>query len=797
MPATLPALVLAVAAVASTPPEASTQPPDTGPWPAKVSQSLLAAAAAGGSVTCLVTWRPGTADEWQPLAAERAASLARDAAVLEGEYRALGLTVLRRYRHFPVLKVNLPGTAIEALAADQRVRSVTAIRRLRALDSEGASLMNVPAVVAMGYNGAGVGVAVLDTGVDYTHSELSPGGTDAAAKTVTLYDVVDGDDDPMDEEGHGTAVAGIVAGKVYGVAKSARIVAVRVLDENGEGDSDTLLAGLDRVADSVAAGNPYNIKAINLSLGGYADDWPPASGSCDDLDPATESALAALADAGVLTLAASGNGGCSDGVAWPACLSSAVAVGAVYDEKICLAPGPFGSCLPGGDKASWSEGQCTPSGCSDTTEKDRIACYTDSGDKLEVFAPSFAAETAKMGGGKIEDFAGTSAAAPYAAGVAALLSQAVPGRAAAALRAALRDTGRPRTDSRNNVTRNRIDAQAALAALRAACVAPSVPTGLGVSKQSVCRDEAFTASWAAVSGAASYLLQLADNAGFSSAVERTAIAASASLSWSAAAPATLYARARSVSACGSASEWSATVSLSYQPQCTTPTYAHVYFLSGVAHTPGVAPAFWLTDLALLNTSGSTTEMRLSFYGNGAAPTPVTTALASRRQTTFRDVLTTLFGMSGNDVGAIVVESTQPVTVQGRTYSRLTDGVERTLGQSYDGLEVGQALAATQLGTLANLRSDGAFRTNIEFVNVGAVAATVTVRFFDNGGLELASRTLPVQPSRRASLTAALPSGASAAWAEVAVSPAEATVIGFASVVDGASTDPTTVPMVVR
>jgi subtilisin family serine protease len=774
----------------------SSHPPDSRPWTAKVSRQLLDAGARPDErVVCLLTWREPSTEPVVPLAPLRASWIARSGAELERDYRDSGLTVVRRFKHFPVMKVALPAGAIAAVASDPRVEALSVIRSVRALDSEGASLMNVPAVIAQGYNGTGIGVAVLDTGVDYTHSELSPGGTDPSAKTIKLYDAVDSDNDPMDEEGHGTAVAGIVAGKVYGVAKAARIVAVRVLDENGEGDSDQLLVGLDQVADTIAAGNPYNVKAINLSLGGYADDWPPASGACDDLDPATAAALATLADAGVLTFAASGNGGCTEGVAWPACLSDAVAVGAVYDEKICTQQLP-GFCAD--YTASWSEGQCTPSGCSDTTEKDRIACYTDSGDKLELFAPSFAAETAKLGGGKLEDFAGTSAAAPYAAGVAALLTHAVPGRTASALRAALRDTGRPRNDARNGVTRNRIDAQAALAALRASCTAPATPTGLGASQQAVCQNEAFTLSWGAISGVASYAVQLAANAAFTGATEKSVTMTSTTLSWNGASAGTLFARVRAVSPCGSSSEWSANLTLAYEGQCTTPSYAHTYYLSGVAHTPGVAPAYWLTDLSVLNVSGSQTELRLAFYGNGTPPTPVGRTLATRQQSTWRDVLPTLFGVSGEDVGAIVVESTQPVTVQARTYSRLGDsGGERSYGQSYEALEVGQALTASRLGYLPSLRSDGAFRTNVEFVNVAAVAATVEVRFYDNAGAPVGTRTLAVSPSRRSALTAALPGGVTAAWAEVTVTPADARVIGFASVVDGNSTDPTTVPMTVR
>jgi hypothetical protein len=84
------------------------------------------------------------------------------------------------------------------------------------------------------------------------------------------------------------------------------------------------------------------------------------------------------------------------------------------------------------------------------------------------------------------------------------------------------------------------------------------------------------------------------------------------------------------------------------------------------------------------------------------------------------------------------------------------------------------------------------------VNVGDVVATVEVRFFNSGGVPLGQPlTLTAQPTRRVAVTRALPSGQSGAYAMVRVTPSGARVIGFASVVDGTSGDPTTVVMGVR
>ncbi|MEM1517953.1 MAG: S8 family serine peptidase [Nitrososphaerota archaeon] len=107
-------------------------------------------------------------------------------------------------------------------------------------------------------------VAVIDTGVQYDHEEL-------IGKVILGYDYVDGDYDPYDEYGHGTAVAGIIAAKVNnakgiaGISPRSMIYAIRVLDENGEGTFDDVMSGL------IEACSVDSVKIINLSLGGYVD----------------------------------------------------------------------------------------------------------------------------------------------------------------------------------------------------------------------------------------------------------------------------------------------------------------------------------------------------------------------------------------------------------------------------------------------------------------------------------------------------------------------------------------------
>jgi hypothetical protein len=763
--------------------------PDSRPWSAKVDPALLAEGlASAGSIDCIVVFREPPAVAGISVVgakgAPRRAWIASTTEALDNEYAAFGARTITRYRFLPLARMAVPAAFLPALAGDNRVEAVARIRTVHALDAEGKALMNVPAVLAQGFTGAGVGIAVLDTGVDYTHPELSPAGV----KTIKLKDTINNDDDPMDDNGHGTSCAGIAAGSSSGTAPGATVVAVKVLDSQGNSQGDSVLTGVDAVLASVNAGNPYDIRAASMSFGGYDPaSWPPNSGTCDTLSPDYLQAFQSLNDAGVLTIVAAGNGGCTTGIAWPACLSNALAVGAVFDANVGFRSYTKLNCATGGT-------------CSNSsTAADTVACYSDSGDKLDVWAPAGCANAPALGGGYESCFDGTSASTPYVAGVAALLAQAVPAVSTASLRAAISDTGKSITDARNNITRKRVDASAALAQLGGACATPAVPGGIATSQPAICTGQNVVVTWNQVSDATSYTVQVATDASFAGAQSTSVTTTSFTYASAAATPVIVYFRVAANATCGSSSAFSTAVHVSYNPQCGTP-YGKEYFVSGIGHLHGVKPAFWYSDLAAFNPGDAGASLRITFHGSTLTPDPVTAALAAHQQLTWSDVLVSLFGLTGEDVGAVTVESTEPLQVLARTYSRITDpcdGKVKTYGQSYEGLEASQALAAGQVGYLVNLRSDSGFRTNVEFVNVGSVAANVEVRFYNNGGAAIGSPlTRGLTPGERVAVTAALPSGQAGAFAEVRVTQASSLVIGFASVIDGNSTDPTTIPMLV-
>uniref|UniRef100_A0A7V1ZIK2 Peptidase S8/S53 domain-containing protein n=1 Tax=Thermoanaerobaculum aquaticum TaxID=1312852 RepID=A0A7V1ZIK2_9BACT len=494
-----------------------------------------------------------------------------------------------------------------------------------------------------------------------------------------------------DRNGHGTHGAGIAAALdngsgVVGVAPGARLWAVKVLNDKGEGELEIILEGLNKVLQSISNGNPYNIKVVNMSLGGYDDTfWPPGTGTCDDLSPTMLSTFQSLREAGVLVVVAAGNGACTTGVAWPACLSNAMAVGAVYDSSF-FSRGPF------------QTSQCKPFCFDSSVNADDVACYSDSGEKLDVWAPGSVTRVATLSGG-FDEVDGTSEAAPYVAGVAALLSQAVPTRTSDQLFAAIRNTGKPVTDKRNNITRNRVDALQALQALQ----------GSG-------------------------------------------------------------------------------------------GYPFTYYLTGIARWPGFSPAYWYSDVAIFNPGTSSATVKMTFLSSTTSLQPVEFTLAGKAQAAWKDVLAQAFGFSGEAVGAILVESSQPVKALARTYSQVNVQQQNgslalgTMGQFIEGIEVGKALTANQVGYLVNLRSDPPFRTNVGFVNVGQEPAQVEVRFFTNNGTLISTVPLAIPAQRRVQQGRALPDGYQAAYAEVRVLTSGGKVIGIASVVDGNSTDPTTIPL---
>lgn len=190
---------------------------------------------------------------------------------------------------------------------------------------------------AIGDEGAGVNIYVVDTGLHLSHSEFS--GRVAA----TWWGIHDGRG-VNDCSGHGTHVAGTAAGTTYGVAKKASIIPVRVLECDGSGWSSTVMAGMDWAVAHHAAGQPA---VMNLSIGGFTNA---------SFDQAVQSAV----NDGITVIAAAGNDGVDSCRASPARVPSAVTVAATNINDAQASWSNYGSCVdiqaPGaGIRSAWND----------------------------------------------------------------------------------------------------------------------------------------------------------------------------------------------------------------------------------------------------------------------------------------------------------------------------------------------------------------------------------------------------------------------------------------------------------
>ncbi|MGD8653295.1 MAG: S8 family serine peptidase, partial [Desulfobacterales bacterium] len=276
-------------------------------------------------------------------------------------------------------------------------------------------------------DGAGVRVCVADTGIDSDHVMYSD-RIDASAG----YDFYNNDNNPEDDNGHGSHVAGIAVGGVglswdpcgtgsmpfQGVAPAATLIGAKILNSLGGGYDSDIIAGIDHCADQSASGGRADVINLSIGIGQYggpcAHSWAVAANN-------------AVAN-GVVVVAAAGNENYSNALSSPACGVDVIAVGMTWksDYPTCEDP-----------TTNWNWGVCTDY----SPQTDEIGCFSNESDHLDVAAPGaniWSASNA-AGGSSITGSSGTSMSSPQVAGLAALVLGMNPSLTPVEVRQIIRD----------------------------------------------------------------------------------------------------------------------------------------------------------------------------------------------------------------------------------------------------------------------------------------------------------------------------------------------------------------------
>jgi subtilisin family serine protease len=277
--------------------------------------------------------------------------------------QGLKYELIANYRLFPITALNADQTALIFLANAPEVKNIEEDIPMAPDDAASNAVVGVPAAQALGFDGAGYAVAILDTGVQVTHpffagrigaeacfsttvsgqsTSVCPNGQSTSGGNPGQAGVGAGANCPITTYGceHGTHVAGIAAGRNYaggpgydGIARSAKVIALQVFSQfNSSANCGTnpvpcvlsyssdQLAALQYLASTIAPGLPT--ASANMSLGGSTK----FTAFCDtnSLKPAVDT----LRSLGIATVISSGNNGFADGITAPACISTAISVGA-------------------------------------------------------------------------------------------------------------------------------------------------------------------------------------------------------------------------------------------------------------------------------------------------------------------------------------------------------------------------------------------------------------------------------------------------------------------------------------
>lgn len=292
----------------------------------------------------------------------------------------------------------IPAARLDKVKGDTRVQFVSEDRVVEAFAQTtptGISRVNAP---ANSNKGTGIGVAVIDTGIDLTHADLK---TNIVANKSCIRGKKTGNDD----NGHGSHIAGTIAALdndigVVGVAPQAKLIAVKVLNSQGSGTWSSVICGIDWVT---ANASKYTIKVANMSLGGGGSSDNNCGNSNND---ALHKAICKSTAAGITYAVAAGNSNADAGTFVPA----------AYDDTVITV-----SALADSDGQPGGLGSATSYGADDT-----FASFSNYGSVVDVGVPGVAIYSTWKSGG-YTTISGTSMASPHVAGSAALYIKSHPG----------------------------------------------------------------------------------------------------------------------------------------------------------------------------------------------------------------------------------------------------------------------------------------------------------------------------------------------------------------------------------
>lgn len=406
-----------------------------------------------------------TVAQMQENAAERQAGVLAD-------LTAADFTLTIQYQIAAALAGEVTSSGLDKLACHADVVAVSFDAPVFPLLAESVPLIHADELQLLGVDGTDVDIAVLDTGIDFDHPDLTDSLIGEKCTMIAAWCP----DDPLyplecqnpdhpanDCDGHGSHVSGIITSNgviaPMGVAPNADIFAYKVLPDeriSPFGNFGWVMLALEDVIMANTLPEREDIELVNMSLGDGGSHSDP--NQCETLIPEMTNLITWLRFAnGTLSVASSGNSGSKTGISYPACIPNVVSVGAVYDAV-----------------------DVDPPSCDTTTAPDQVACRSQSADFLDLLAPgseiissfpdhfvdnpcTFPPEPLETPG--MGPCSGTSMASPHAVGVAALLLDALPGLTPDEVVNRLKSTGALVTDDfdPNNVrTTPRIDARVAL-----------------------------------------------------------------------------------------------------------------------------------------------------------------------------------------------------------------------------------------------------------------------------------------------------------------------------------------------